>query len=309
MTVRAPAIQTLPMGGSGATWKGPRGLGSVAAMNDNPLGEFLRARRERVDPATVGLRALGSRRTPGLRREEVAALAGISVEYLVRLERGRDRHPSPSVVTALTSVLQLDADGRAHLDALADPRAGEIADVVDDVSDLVDRLIGGMSTPTIVTNSVLDLIAVNTAGEQLHRGIGLSVGDNMARELFLRPQARDIYVEFERVASETVGNLRSMSGRGGVHPRLEQLVGELSVASPEFARLWAVGEVAQKTNGTKVIEHPDLGRLELEWSTLQVAAVPGQLVVAYQAVPGTRAVNILTELGSADQFQHPAQST
>lgn len=243
------------------------------------------------------------RRTPGLRREEVAALAGISVDYLVRLERGRDRHPSPSVVASLSSVLQLDADGCTHLEALADPRSDDSADVVDVVSDLVKRLITGMSAPSIVTNSVLDLIAVNEVAGRVYRGIGVGVGDNMARELFLRPESRDVFVEFDVVAAETVGNLRALSGRGAVHPRLEQLVGELSVGSVDFARLWALGEVAQKANGTKEIEHPELGRLNLEWSTLNVAAVPGQLVVAYQGAPGTRAVEVLAELGHNDRLE------
>ncbi|GAA4387724.1 helix-turn-helix transcriptional regulator [Tsukamurella soli] len=256
-------------------------------MSDNVLGEFLRARRERVDPASLGLRTMGTRRTPGLRREEVAAQAGISVEYLVRLERGRDRRPSPAVVAALAGVLQLDDDGVAHLAQLAELPDGRGGDVVDELSDVLRRLLNSWPNPTIVTNALLDLIGTNASGAELHRGIGLEVGDNMARSLFLDPRAHEVYLDYNRVARETVGNLRSLSGGHPSHPRLVALVGELSVASPDFARLWGEGEVVGKANGTKTIAHPELGVLELEWATLEVAAAPGQLVVAYQAVPGT----------------------
>ncbi|TWS21186.1 helix-turn-helix domain-containing protein [Tsukamurella asaccharolytica] len=264
-------------------------------MDENLLGEFLRARRERVDPSTLGLRTMGVRRTPGLRREEVAAQAGISVEYLVRLERGRDRRPSPAVVAALAEVLQLDDDGAAHLAQLAELPASR-GEVVDEVSDVLRRLVDSWPNPTIVANSLLDLIAVNAAGEELHRGIGLHVGDNMARSLFLDPRAREVFLDYDTVARETVGNLRSLSGPNPSHPRLMALVGELSVRSEHFARLWGEGEVQAKANGEKVIAHPDLGVLELEWSTLEVAAAPGQLVVAYQAQAGTASERALQAL-------------
>ncbi|MDF0529456.1 helix-turn-helix transcriptional regulator [Tsukamurella sp. 8F] len=265
---------------------------------ENQLGEFLRARRERVDPASLGLRTMGVRRTPGLRREEVAAQAGISVEYLVRLERGRDRRPSPAVVAALVDVLQLDAHGAAHLARLAELPPDRGGDVVDEIAPVLRRLIDSWPNPTIVTNSLLDLIGTNASGEELHRGIGLEVGDNMARSLFLDPQAREVFLDYETVTTETVGNLRALSGSNPSHPRLMALVGELSVRSELFARLWGGGEVQGKTNGHKVIAHPDLGVLELEWSTLEVAAAPGQLVVAYQAAAGTASERALERLAA-----------
>ncbi|WP_082777961.1 helix-turn-helix domain-containing protein [Tsukamurella pseudospumae] len=265
-------------------------------MTDNVLGEFLRARRERVDPKALGLRAMGVRRTPGLRREEVAAQAGISVEYLVRLERGRDRRPSPAVVAALAGVLQLDSDGAAHLAQLAELPDGRGGEVVDEMSDVVRRLLDSWPNPTIVTNSLLDLIGTNAAGGELHRGIGLEVGDNMVRSLFLDPRSREVFLDFDTVARESVGNLRALSGPNPSNPRLMALVGELSVRSEHFARLWGDGEVQAKTNGGKVIAHPELGVLELEWSTLEVAAAPGQLVVAYQAQEGTATVAVLDAL-------------
>lgn len=271
-------------------------MGSVGRVDVNLLGEFLRARRERVDPATLGLRTMGVRRTPGLRREEVAAQAGISVEYLVRLERGRDRRPSPAVVAALAEVLQLDPDAAAHLAQLAELPDGRGGEVVDEMSGVVRRLLDSWPNPTIVTNSLLDLIGTNAAGEELHCGIGLRVGDNMVRSLFLDPRSREVFLDFDTVARESVGNLRALSGPNPSHPRLMALVGELSVRSPHFARLWGDGEVQAKTNGGKVIAHPDLGVVELEWSTLEVAAAPGQLVVAYQAQQGSASERTLAEL-------------
>ncbi|MCX6468126.1 MAG: helix-turn-helix transcriptional regulator [Corynebacteriales bacterium] len=266
-------------------------------MTDNQLGEFLRARRERVSPAAVGLLAIGHRRTPGLRREEVAAGAGISIDYLIRLERGRDRHPSPAVVDALADVLGLDADGRAHLADLADPRAGQGVPLVATASEPIRVLIDSWPNPTIVTNGVLDLIGANSAGERLHRDIGLQIGDNMARALFLEPGAREIYLGFDDVAVEVVGNLRSMSASSGRHPELTALVGELSVASDHFARLWAQGEVRGKSDGVKVIAHPEHGRLDLRWSTLHVAGAPGEMIVTYSAEAGSESERVLAALG------------
>ncbi|CAM3641998.1 helix-turn-helix transcriptional regulator [Tsukamurella ocularis] len=271
-------------------------MGSVGRVDENLLGEFLRARRERVDPATLGLRTMGVRRTPGLRREEVAAQAGISVEYLVRLERGRDRRPSPAVVAALADVLQLDADGASHLAQLAELPDGRGGEIVDEMSDVVRRLLDSWPNPTIVTNSLLDLIGTNAAGAELHRGIGLEGGDNMVRSLFLDPRSREVFLDYDTVAQESVGNLRALSGANPSNPRLMALVGELSVRSTHFAQLWGAGEVQAKTNGGKVIAHPDLGVVELEWSTLEVAAAPGQLIVAYQAQEGSASERTLAAL-------------
>ncbi|MGJ0121636.1 helix-turn-helix transcriptional regulator [Williamsia sp. MIQD14] len=267
-------------------------------MADNHLGEFLRARRERVSPSAVGLATIGHRRTPGLRREEVAARAGISIDYLIRLERGRDRHPSPAVVDTLADALGLDDDGRTHLAELADPRSGEAVALRTTASEPIRTMIDSWPNPTIVANGILDLIAANVPGERLHHGIGLQVGDNMARALFLDPGAREIYLGFDDVAAEVVGNLRSLSATSGVHPELTDLVGELSVASDHFARLWARGEVRGKSDGVKVIAHPEHGRLDLRWSTLHVAGAPGEMIVTYSAEAGSESARILAGLGA-----------
>jgi len=266
----------------------------TGAPGSNELGAFLRTRRQRINPSTYGLHAVGSRRTPGLRREELAGLAGISVEYLIRLERGRDRNPSAAVVEALARVLQLDDDETSHLARLANIRL-EPTSAGDVVADDVLRLIEHWPTPTLVTNQYLDLLATNRPGRALHDGIGLHDGDNMLRELFVSPRARHIYVDYDDITREAVANLRSLAGSDPGDPRLVALVGELSVANPLFAKLWARADVRGKSSGRKRIRHHTAGLLELEWTTLQVTGAPGQLVVAYQPVPDTRATRVLAD--------------
>lgn len=251
------------------------------------LGEFLRARRERVDPTSLGLRTVGPRRTPGLRREEVASLAGISVEYLVRLERGRDRNPSAAVVASLADVLGLDDSERDHLAALADVRID--VDFADhDVVEPIRVLMGQWQQP-----------AINDAGVVLHSALGLEVGDNMLRKLFLDPQARPIYLDYEDVAAETVANLRSLTGADIDHPHLRDLVGELSLHSPLFAEIWARNDVQVKSSGSKRMRFADVGVVELHWDTLEVAGARGQRVVVYQPVEGTGSAEKLARLDAA----------
>ena len=262
------------------------------------LGEFLRARRERVDPTSLGLRTVGPRRTPGLRREEVASLAGISVEYLVRLERGRDRNPSAAVVASLADVLGLDDSERDHLAALADVRID--VDFADhDVVEPIRVLMGQWQQPAIVMNRFMDLLAINDAGVVLHGALGLEVGDNMLRKLFLDPQARPIYLDFEDVAAETVANLRSLTGADIDHPHLRDLVGELSLHSPLFAEIWARNDVQVKSSGSKRMHFADVGVVELHWDTLEVAGARGQRVVVYQPVEGTGSAEKLARLDAA----------
>ncbi len=265
-------------------------------MSDNPLGEFLRARRARVDPAQVGLRTLGHRRTPGLRREEVASQAGISVEYLIRLERGRDRNPSDPVVASLADALQLDAAETEHLGTLASTSGSRGQDDALTVDSDIRRLLDSLAMPAMVTTRFFDLLAVNPVAAELYSAWGLAPGDNLARHLFLSPDAPRIYLDQEELARETVGNLRSQAGADVQHPRLRALVGELSVASSLFATLWARNDVVPKTGGRKRVWHPELGELELVWSTLVIPSSPGQLVVAYQGVPGSRTESVLAHL-------------
>ncbi len=255
------------------------------------LGDFLRARRERVDPATLGLRTVGPRRTPGLRREELASLAGISVEYLIRLERGRDRNPSAAVVASLADVLGLDDAARDHLAALADVRI-DVDFVDDNVVEPIRVLMSQWQQPAIVMNRFMDLLAINDAGLAIHSAIGLTVGDNMLRRLFRDPRARSIYLDFDDIAAESVANLRSLTGSDIDHPRLRDLVGELSLHSPQFAEIWARNDVQIKTNGVKRMQLPSVGIVEVRWDTLEVAGARGQCVVVYQPTGASSALKL-----------------
>jgi transcriptional regulator with XRE-family HTH domain len=261
---------------------------------DNLLGDFLRARRERVRPAERGLPDSGRRRVPGLRREEVATLAGISPEYYVRLERGRDRHPSRSVIDALAGALGLDADSTAYLASLAavDPAraARPRAEVGADVRRLLDAL---PTVPALVIGPFLDVLAHNPMMAALHDS---PVPDNIVRHVFLDETARAVYPTWDKVAAETVGWLRAAAVPYAGDRRLAALVGELSLRSEDFRRLWARHAVAVKSSGAKPIVSA-AGRITVRWQTLGVTAAPGQTVVTYFAAdPASEA--ILTELAA-----------
>lgn len=246
---------------------------------DNLLGEFLRARRELVLPAERGLPDSGRRRVPGLRREEVATLSGISPEYYVRLERGRDRHPSRSVMDALAGALGLDDDSTAYLLSLAapDPRPAArpaASAVAPEVRRLLDSMTG---VPAFVLGPLLDVLAHNRLLAALH---DTAVPANMVRHVFLDAAARATYPDWDDVAAETAGALRAAAVDHAGDRRLAGLVGELSVASPEFRRLWARHTVRPKTAGRKQLVSA-VGRITVTWQTLAVAAAPGQTVVTY----------------------------
>ncbi|QHC00676.1 helix-turn-helix domain-containing protein [Epidermidibacterium keratini] len=269
-------------------------------MSDNHLGDFLRLRRERVDPRDAGLRTLGHRRTPGLRREEVASLAGVSVEYLIRLERGRDRNPSPQVIAALADALRLDEQATAHLRALCSPEPvappEEFA-----IDPTVLRTLQATAYPAMIASRFFDLLALNESGAALYDGWDIPLGTNLAEHLFLHPRAEEIYLNREELAAETVGNLRQQSGLDPSHERLTDLIGRLSIGSQLFARLWALGDVHAKTVGRKQLRHPSLGELDLLWTTLTVAAAPSQMVVVYQGEPGSDTERALASLTGSDR--------
>lgn len=270
----------------------------------NALGEFLRAQRERCDPASLGLRTLGPRRTPGLRREELASLAGISVEYLIRLERGRDRRPSGPVVNALADVLGLDDHARAHLAALAavhlDLADRDETDVVDDE---VLALMEGWHEPAVVMNRFLDVLAFNTLGRLVHERLGLSVGDNLTRALFLDSRVRAAFGDVEDVMAENVANLRALAGKDPGHPRLTSLVGELSIASQTFARLWADNVVVDKTSGRKAMQIPGVGELSFIWHALLLPSAARHVVVVYRPEVGTGTAERLAALLASERSQ------
>ncbi len=272
----------------------------VDDVPDNLLGEFLRARRELTRPEDHGL-PRGRRRVPGLRREEVALLAGISAEYYVRLERGRDRHPSAPVVEALARVLELDAESTAYLASLAAPaprparapRSGP-----EQVSPQVRRLLAAMSgVPAFVLGRRMDVLAHNALCARL-----CPVPDNVVRHAFLDPQARTVYPDWNEVAAETVAALRALAAAAPDDPQLAALVGELSLTSPEFRGFWARHEVHAKSTGTKRIRSERVGEVTVSWEALTVASAPGQQIVAYFAEPGTPSAAAIDRLAAAERI-------
>jgi transcriptional regulator with XRE-family HTH domain len=260
-------------------------------MSDNRLGEFLRARRELTRPEEHGLPNLGHRRVPGLRREEVAILAGVSAEYYIRLERGRDRHPSAQVVEALARVLELDAESTSYLATLAAdrPRLPTPPRTSEQARPSILRMLGALDgVPAFVVGRYLDVLAHNPLAAALHGGPPAHGGDgNLVRHVFLDPLARELYPDWDEVAAETVASLRAAAGTDLDDPRLVRLVGELSLRSPGFTRLWSRHEVRAKTTGTKHLNSPSIGDIRLTWETLSVTSAPGQLLVAYFPEPGT----------------------
>ncbi|SEF10701.1 helix-turn-helix transcriptional regulator [Jiangella alba] len=269
-------------------------------MTDNRLGEYLRARRELAQPADVGLPdGYGRRRVPGLRREEVAMLAGVSADYYVRLEQGRDKHPSEQVIEALAGVLGLDDDAVAHLRELARPmhRRRRPQPRTERVSPGAARLIEGWTfTPALVLGRYLDVLAANPLAIALNSC--QQPGANQVRSIFLDPVTRDVFPDWDTVAADTVASLRSAAGADLDDPRLTDLVGELSLKSDEFRRLWARHDVRLKTSGHKRFRHPMVGELTLRYESLAVNGTPGQIIVAYHAEPGSPSEQAIALLSS-----------
>jgi transcriptional regulator with XRE-family HTH domain len=263
-------------------------------MADNVLGDYLRARRELIRPEERGLPDLGRRRVPGLRREEVAMLAGISAEYYVRLERGRDRHPSAQVLDALSRVLGLDDESHDYLASLAG-LAGPARRAAGSVPPAVHALLAGTRAPAFVLGRFMDVLASNAAADRLHGGMP----GNIVRHLFLDPSSRQVYPDWADVAAEAVASLRSSVAGHLDDPRLTQLVGELSLKSPEFGALWARHDVRAKTSGSKRIRSPEIGDVTVHWGALEVPGAPGQIVVTYFAEAGSDSRSRLDRLGTA----------
>ncbi|MFJ9009980.1 helix-turn-helix transcriptional regulator [Streptomyces canus] len=267
--------------------------------SDNRLGLFLRARRALVRPEDAGLPAGSRRRVAGLRREEVAVLAGVSTDYYVRLEQGRERNPSAQVIEALARVLGLEEDAVDHLHRLARPVAGRTQDRAHPraVSPALLRMMEGWHrTPAVVLDHCLTVLAHNVLGGALFAGHTHS-GD-LLRLVFLDPDAREFYPDWEPVAVNTVAALRAAAGTGQEDPRLFATVGELSLRSEEFRRLWARHDIRRKTRESKRFRHPLVGELTLDYESLTVNSAPGQQLVVYQAAPGSPSEQALSLLGS-----------
>lgn len=266
-------------------------------MPDSELGDFLRSRRSQVTPEDAGLHSYGVRRVPGLRREEVAILAGLSADYYTRLEQGRERNPSAQVLDALSRALRLDADQEMHLYRLA-----RLAPVVrgsgagEAVAPALIQLMNTFdSAPAFVVNPFLDILARNRLAEALFSSF--TVTDNMVRMVFTDPAAASFYADWHHAAQALVATLRLAVGHGP-DARLSALVDELSAASPTFGRFWAQGHVRGKTSDVKSLIHPEVGALDLNFQAFDVRDKPGQQLIVYQAEPGSASEQALTLLGS-----------
>ncbi|MEU7723167.1 helix-turn-helix domain-containing protein [Streptomyces tibetensis] len=278
------------------------------------LGRYLKARRAQVRPEDVGLPAgAGLRRTPGLRREELAALAGVSVDYYIRLERGRETNPSPAVVDALGRTLRLRGDGfeRLHeLAELASGRASELPACADHaVRDSVLRMLESVRPlPAYVVSRYNRVLAANRPGRRLLPGLWDWPEDqrNLTRYVFLHPVGRTLYEPWEETVALSVAHLRAVGGADPDSPELTALVGELMLKSPQFAALWERYDVCERGGGQKAFRHPKVGPMTLTYEVMRLARTGGQRMVVYQAAPGTPDEAAMLRLDGPDTHREPA---
>jgi transcriptional regulator with XRE-family HTH domain len=284
----------------------------------NEIREFLTSRRAKITPDQAGLPVYGeNRRVPGLRREEVAVLAGVSAPYYTRLERGNMNGVSESVLEALARALQLDEAERAHLFDLA--RAAHPADPTrrrrptkQRVRPSVQWIVDSMTVPALVHNRRLDILAGNQLGYALYAPMFESPvrPANGARFAFLDPRAANFFVDWERVASDVVATLRSEAGRDPHDRRLSDLVGELSTQSDAFRTRWAAHNVRFHDKGVKRLHHPGVGDLSLNFERMDLPADTGLTIFAYTAEPGSKSEEALNLLASwAATLDEPAHAT
>ncbi len=272
------------------------------------IREFLTSRRARISPEQAGLISYGGRRVPGLRREEVAVLAGVSVPYYTRIERGDMKSVSDNVLEALARALRLDEAERAHLFDLARaarptssprPRRAPRQRVRPSIQHVLDGLTGAAA---FVHNARLDNLAANQLGYALYSDMfSRAAGPgpvNSARYVFLDPGARDFYADWDRAASDVVAVLRSAAGRDPYDRDLSDLVGELSTQSAEFRTRWAAHNVRFHDTGTKDLHHPVVGDLTLTYNRMELAADPGLAITIWTAEPGSKSAEALSLLGS-----------
>ena len=270
------------------------------------INEFLTSRRARVSPEQAGLTSYGARRVPGLRREEVAVLAGVSVPYYTRLERGDMSGASDGVLEALAQALQLDDAERAHLFDLA--RAAQPTGarprrrlakprIRPEVQWTLDAITGAAA---YVSNDRLDMLAANALGRALFAELYTSPARpaNHARFVFLDPRAETFYADWDRAARETAAILRAAAGRNPYDRDLSDLVGELATQSEAFRTHWAAHNVRFHATAVKHLHHPAVGELSLSFNRLDLAADPGLTIFIYAAEPGTRSAEALNLLGS-----------
>lgn len=250
------------------------------------FGQYLQARRGLVRPEDAGLADFGRRRVPGLRREEVAGLAGISVDYYVRLEQGKDHHPSPQILDALARALRLDPPSTLHLHRLAQGDAPPVSPGAAELGVGMAFLLKTLTqVPAFVQDRYMNVLAANPLA------IALSPrnkpGTNVLREAFLDPAEQGLYQDWEQVMEEATAGLRAAVGERVNDPQLETLVTELSQRSAYFLKLWDRHDVRPKVAGKRLLHHPVVGDLELFHEKLSVAGTDGHLLVIHHAEPGS----------------------
>ncbi|MGW0787982.1 helix-turn-helix transcriptional regulator [Streptomyces sp. NPDC002911] len=283
---------------------GPHGGRGHALDRRAELSEFLRSRRARLKPEDVGLPDFGRhRRVPGLRREELAQLAGVSVAYYTRLEQGNGQNVSGEVLGAIASALRLTDAEQAHLTHLAKPKQhrkkpstrqqrvrGALCQLLDTM-DGVPAYVSGRRSEILAWNRMAAAVFGDWSQLPPHER-------NWARLVFLKPEYRELFVEWDQKASDIVSYLRMDAGCHPDDPRLSALVGELSVKSEEFRRLWARHDVKEKSHGIKRLHHPLVGELSLSFETFALPDDAEQSVVAYHAEPGSASAEALRLLAS-----------
>ena len=316
----AVAAESLTMGVlAGHPGVGPGRPRLESMDNRAEVREFLMSRRAKVTPADAGIAAGANRRVAGLRRTEVALLAGVSVEYYAKLERGAIAGASASVLEAIAEALQLDDTERAHLFDLARaadgiPTSGRARQRATRVSVSRPSLTWALNAITdgvaFVRNQQQDLLATNALGRVFYRQL---IGDggrtpNMARFQFLDPASREFYPDWDLFAQMCVDVMRAEAGRDPHDRGLQDLVGELSTRSEVFRRLWGAHNVRTHGTGTKRFHHPDVGELVLAYEELAITAEPGLVLLVYTAEPGSPSAERLRLLASlaTDHSQYRA---
>jgi transcriptional regulator with XRE-family HTH domain len=255
----------------------------MSSSDPNTLGEYLRARRELVTPADAGLPQFGVRRVPGLRREEVAMLAGISADYYLRLEQGRDRNPSVQVLDSLARVLQLDDTGTAYLLSLGreKPRRARRRPRKETVAPGIDKLLGSIDLPAFVEGRYFDVLAANPLAAAISPR--LVAGRNRLRDVFLDPAEQALYPDWDRATANVVAGFRKSVGTDTDDPRAIELVGELSLASDRFRALWARHDVGLYRGAGVTLDHPQVGLITLNREKLAINGSGGQILAIYHA--------------------------
>ena len=272
------------------------------------LGDFLRSRRARLTPVDVGLVSYGARRVPGLRREELAQLAGVSVTYYTRLEQGHSANASASVIDAISRALRLTDDEHAHLHDLAKPVPAKRRRTTrpDHARAGLVQLIGAMDTvPAVILGRRNEVLAWNRLGHLLLAGhcdfdapARPADRPNLIRMLFLDPHTRELYPRRQEECRRAIAALRLIAGRHPDDTALAELIGELSMKSTEFAELWCEHPVHNCMTGTKQFQHPELGALTLQFEALHLPDDSGQRLMTYTAAPGSPSEAALTLLAS-----------